>query len=104
MLLIKVGYLLVAKASILSQNLFISIEQVIEATEVELLLEIYLTNKGSCTKPFCIASLRLDILNGTVEDKSQASVEVTADSCSKLALNNLAVLSAGKELPIPKEG
>jgi hypothetical protein len=75
---------------------------VIEATEVELLLEIYLTNKDSCTKPFCILGLRLDILNGTIEDKTQESVEVSADSCSKFVLNSLALLSAGKELPIPK--
>ena len=104
MLWIKVRYLVDVKVSKLSQYLFISIELATAVTEVELLLEIYLTNKDSCTKPFCIASLRLDILNGTVEDKSQESVEVTADSCSKIALNNLAVLSAGKELPIPKEG
>jgi len=75
----------------------------IKATEVELLLEIYLTNKDSCTGPFCIVGLRRDILNRTIEDKSQESIKVTADSSLNFVLTDLFVLLVGKELPIPKE-
>lgn len=82
---------------------FVSIELAIGATEVELLLEIYLHDRDSCTGQFCILGLQLDIPSRTFKGKCQESVRLVVGSCLNFALDNLVVLLAGKELPIPKE-
>ena len=79
------------------RHLLVRTRRAVEASEVELLLEIYPTSKGSYTRPFCILDLQHDTLFRTGGDTIREIIEIAVGPSFSSRKSGLAIVLVGKE-------